>query len=179
MVCHRMEYMKRNIDQATFTDLATYPDLLRIFVKKMKKQGTKQVRVLGCKHMSLCIIRGWLYTSGDTYCDVEGYFDMVEVCRGKTLRKSKQNVSKNQHTSYLLAFFKVFYCIMILSSWFLACVLMFYDLCPQDTRILSSWFLIAFVLMVYDTVLMVYYRVCSWLMSCVLMILGRYRTTEP
>lgn len=156
MVCHRMEYMKRNIDQATFTDLATYPDLLRIFVKKMKKQGTKQVRVLGCIHMSLCIIRGWLYTSGDTYCDVEGYFDMVEVCRGKTLRKSKQNVSKNQHTSYLLAFFKVFYCIMILSSWFLACVLM-----------------------VYDTVLMVYYRVCSWLMSCVLMILGRYRTTEP
>ena len=37
-----MSYMKKNIYQATFENLARYPELLRIFIKDMKKRGTKE-----------------------------------------------------------------------------------------------------------------------------------------
>ena len=37
-----MSYMKKNIYQATFENLAKYPELLRIFIKDMKKRGTKE-----------------------------------------------------------------------------------------------------------------------------------------
>ena len=34
-----LKYMKKNIDQATFGDLVDFPELLRIYVKTMKKKG--------------------------------------------------------------------------------------------------------------------------------------------
>ena len=37
-----MSYMKKNMYQATFENLARYPELLRIFIRDMKKRGTKE-----------------------------------------------------------------------------------------------------------------------------------------
>ena len=37
-----MSYMKKNMNQATFENLARYPELLRIFIRDMKKRGTKE-----------------------------------------------------------------------------------------------------------------------------------------
>ena len=36
-------YMKKNIHQATLENLASYPELLRIYIKDQKKRGTKKV----------------------------------------------------------------------------------------------------------------------------------------
>jgi len=38
-----LDYMKKNIHQATFENLGSYPELLRIFIKDKKKRGNKQV----------------------------------------------------------------------------------------------------------------------------------------
>ena len=46
-------YMKKNIEQATFHDLVSFPQLLKIFVKKMEKKGTD--KVCACVLMLLCV----------------------------------------------------------------------------------------------------------------------------
>ena len=48
-----IEYMKKNIYQATFQELASFPELLKIFVKKQEKKGTD--RVCACFLMLLCV----------------------------------------------------------------------------------------------------------------------------
>ena len=48
-----IEYMKKNIEQASFHDLVSFPELLKIFVKKMEKKGTD--RVCACFLTLLCV----------------------------------------------------------------------------------------------------------------------------
>ena len=48
-----IEYMKKHIQQATFHDLVSFPQLLKQFVKKMEKKGTDKVCV--CFLMILCV----------------------------------------------------------------------------------------------------------------------------
>ena len=38
-----MTYMKNNIEQSTFEDLVRFPELLRVYVKDLKKKGDTQV----------------------------------------------------------------------------------------------------------------------------------------
>ena len=40
-----MRYMKNNVEQATFEDLVRFPELLRVYVKHLKKKGTPEVGV--------------------------------------------------------------------------------------------------------------------------------------
>ena len=54
-----LKYMKENIDQTTFGDLVDFPELLRIYVKHMKKKGNAKVAyvlvVFACVLMVSCV----------------------------------------------------------------------------------------------------------------------------
>ena len=97
-----LKYMKENIDQTTFGDLVDFPELLRIYVKHMKKKGNAKVAyvlvVFACVLMVLayvlkvhvyvlmvsCVCPHAFCVSGKTKVGVWGPPELVDLCWRET-----------------------------------------------------------------------------------------------